>query len=105
MYTIEPTGRSMSLPATDWRNAQAPGPLTSSLANELSSNTAAAWRVASASAAIAGDQWRPAQPAGRRASSAARPPNRGSSALGSNQFGRSQPDFSPKTAPSAASAS
>jgi hypothetical protein len=39
-----------------WRNAQAPGPLTSSFANELSSNSAAAWRVASASATIDGDQ-------------------------------------------------
>ena len=102
VYTIEPTARSMSFPATPWRKAQAPGPTTSSFANDVSSNSAAAPRVARASAAIAGDQWRPAQPRGRRRSSAARPPKRGSSALGSNQLGRSQPDFSPKTAPRSA---
>ena len=34
--------RSMSLPATRWRKAHAPGPLTSSFANDVSSNSAAA---------------------------------------------------------------
>ena len=44
-------------------------------------------------APIAGDQISPAQPRGRRASSPW-------AAFGSNQFARSQPDFSPKDAPS-----
>ena len=59
----------------------------------VSSNRPAARRVASASAPIAGDQCIPAQPRGRRRLVARR---RRSS---SNQFGRSQPDFSPKAAP------
>ena len=45
------------------------------------------------SAPIAGDQSRPAQPRGRSLSSPR-------AAFGSNQFARSQPDFSPKAAPS-----
>ena len=84
--------RSMSFAHIRPRNAVAPGPTTSSLANDVSSNRPAARRVASASAPIAGDQCIPAQPRGRSASSPA-------AALDSNQFGRSQPDFSPKAAP------
>ena len=61
----------MSLAHIRPRNAVAPGPPTSSLANELSSNSPAARRVASASAPIAGDQCSPAQPRGRSASSPA----------------------------------
>src|SRR5262249_29800719 len=75
------------------RNAAAPSPATSIFANEDSSNRAADSRQAVCSAPIAGDQSFPAQPRGRSASSPA-------SAFGSNQFARSQPDFSPKDAPS-----
>jgi hypothetical protein len=95
---IEPTARSTSFPHIRWRNAAAPGPDTSILANELSSKSPARSRVAAASAWIAGDQCWPAQPRGRRPSSPW-------AAFGSNQFGRSQPDFSPNTAPSAATRS
>jgi len=52
--------------------------------------------VASASAPIAGDQCMPAQPRGRRSGSPA-------AAFDSNQFGRSQPDFSPKAQSSSTS--
>ena len=69
--------------------------MTSIFANEVSSKRPARSRVAIASAWIAGDQFWPAQPRGRSASSP-------SAAFGSNQFARSQPDFSPKLAPSAA---
>ena len=100
VYTIDPTGPVDVVARDPLQERAGARPATSSLANDVSSNSAAAGRVASASAAIAGDQWRPAQPRGRSASSASRPPNRGSSAFGSNQFGRSQPDFSPNTAPS-----
>ena len=73
------------------RNSAAPGPATSSFANEDSSNSAARSRVARCSAPIAGDQCIPAQPRGRSDSSPA-------GAFDSYQFTRSQPDFSPKAA-------
>ena len=57
VYTIEPTGRSMSLAHIRPRNAVAPGPLDLELGERRSRRTApAACRVASASAPIAGDQ-------------------------------------------------
>ena len=73
------------------------------MANDVSSNSAAARRVASASAPIAATQCWPAQPRGRSAASP-RVGHAGPAAFDSNQFGRSQPDFSPKTAPSPAGA-
>ena len=95
---IEPTALSTSFAHIRWRKAAAPGPDTSILANELSSKSPACSRVATASAWMAGDQCCPAHPRGRSPSSPC-------TAFGSNQFGRSQPDFSPKTAPSAATRS
>ena len=83
------------MPHSRWSRSSAPGPTTSILAKLDSSNSPAAVRVAAASAAIAGDQFSPAQPRGRSDSS---PPE----AFDSYQFTRSQPDFSPKAAPSAA---
>ena len=75
-----------------------PDPETSILAKLDSSKRAAVVRVAMASAPMAGDQCWPAQPRGRRASSPA-------ASLLENQFGRSQPDFSPNTAPRAVNGS
>ena len=92
---IFPTSRATRLSQSFSRNYAAPGPETSSFANEVSSNSAAASRQAACSAAIAGDQWRPAQPRGRSAPSAA-------AAFDSYQLTRSQPDFSPNAAPCAA---
>ena len=89
VYVIAPTSRATSLSQRCSRKSAAPGPAISILANDVSSNRAAASRVARCSAPIAGDQSRPAQPPGRNDSSPA-------AAFGSNQFGRSQPDFSPK---------
>src|SRR4249920_2039902 len=89
---MRPTGTSTSLAHIVWRNATAPGPTISILANEVSSNRPAARLVAIASAPIAGDQYSPAQPRGLSPSSPA-------AAFESNQFGRSQPDFSPNAAP------
>ena len=73
-------------------SSAAPGPTTSSFANDDSSKIAAASRHARCSAPIAGDQCFPAQPRGRSDSSPR-------SAFGSYQFARSQPDFSPNAAP------
>ena len=100
---IEPTGLSTSFAHSRCRNATAPGPSISIFAKLDSSKMAAACRVASASAPIAGDQCSPAQPRGRVASSAARVDTPAPSSFGVNQFGRSHIDFSPKTAPRAAS--
>ena len=96
VYTTEPTGLSTSLPQSRWRRTSAPGPTTSSFEKDVSSKSPARSRVARCSASIAGDQIRPANPRGRRPSSPA-------AAFGSNQFGRSQPDFSPNEAPSSRS--
>jgi len=74
-------------------NDAAPGPVTSILENEVSSKMAARSRHARCSAAMAGDQISPAHPRGRSDGSP-------SSAFRSNQLTRSQPDFSPHTAPS-----
>jgi hypothetical protein len=67
--------------------------VTRIFAKELSSKIAAVSRQARCSAPTAGDQSFPAHPRGRRASSP-------EDAFGSNQFARSQPDFSPNVAPS-----
>ncbi len=91
-----PSARSMRLAQRRSRNAQASAPETSSLANELSSNSAARSRQARCSAPIAGDQISPAQPRGRSVSSPA-------AAFDSNQLARSQPAFSPNEAPSSCS--
>ena len=77
-------------------NSGALGPETSIFAKDVSSKIAARSRQATCSAPIAGDQSLPAQPRGRSDSSPA-------AAFDSNQFARSQPDFSPKAAPSSAS--
>ena len=98
VYVTEPTGRSTSFAHSHWSSSSEPGPETSILANDVSSNSAAVVRVARASAPIAGLQISPAQPRGRSASrSAAVSP----APFGSNQFGRSHDDFSPNDAPSA----
>ena len=73
-------------------NSAAPGPEISIFANDDSSKIAAASRVARCSAPIAGDQCMPAQPRGRSDSSPR-------SAFDSYQLTRSQPDFSPNSAP------
>src|SRR5207244_7057067 len=88
-----PTSRATLLSHNPSRNAAAPSPEISILANEVSSKSAAVRRQALCSAPIAGDQSLPAQPRGRSDSSPAE-------AFGSNQLARSQPDFSPNTAPS-----
>ncbi len=90
---IAPTSRATRFAQSDSRNAAAPSPETSIFANEVSSKRAADSRHARCSAPIAGDQSRPAQPFGRSDSSPR-------AAFGSNQLARSQPDFSPKAAPS-----
>ena len=71
----------------------APGPATSIFANELSSNSPAALPRGER---LGGDRRRPVL-----AGPAARPDGleRAARSFGLNQFGRSQPDFSPKTAP------
>ena len=89
---IFPISRATRFAVSPSRKAAAPAPDTSSFANEDSSNSAAVARHARASAPIAGDQWRPAQPRGRSASSPA-------ASFTAYQFTRSQPDFSPNTAP------
>ncbi len=93
VYVTCPMSRATRLAQRPSRNSAAPGPVTSSFANEVSSKSAAASRQARCSAPIAGDQIFPAQPRGRSDSSPA-------AAFDSNQFARSQPDFSPKEAPS-----
>jgi hypothetical protein len=93
VYVTAPTWRATRLSQRFSRKSAAPEPATSILANDVSSKSAAVSRVARCSAPIAGDQWRPAQPRGRNDSS---PPV----AFDSNQLARSQPDFSPKAAPS-----
>ena len=98
VYVTAPTSRATRLSQSDSRKAAAPGPQTSIFANDDSSKIATASRQARCSAPIAGDQSLPAQPRGRSDSSPA-------AAFGSNQFARSQPDFSPNTAPSRASRS
>ena len=92
MYVIWPTSRATWLSQRDSRKAAAPSPETSILAKLVSSKSAALSRQARCSAPIAGDQSRPAQPRGLSDSSPA-------AAFGSNQFARSQPDFSPNAAP------
>ena len=96
VYVIAPTSRAPSLSQRCSRKAGAPSPETSIFAKLVSSKSAAVSRVAPCSAPIAGDQSRPAQPRGRNDSSPR-------AVFGSNQFGRSQPDFSPNTAPSCSS--
>ncbi len=98
VYVTWPTSRATRLAHSPSRNSAAPGPVTSSFANEVSSKSAADSRQARCSAPIAGDQIFPAQPRGRSDSSPA-------AEFDSNQFARSQPDFSPKEAPSSASRS
>ena len=93
VYVIAPTSRATRLSQSRSRKSAAPGPATSIFANEVSSKSAAASRHATCSAPIAGDQSRPAQPRGRSDSSPR-------AAFVSNQFARSQPDFSPHAAPS-----
>ena len=93
MYVIAPTPRATRLAHMRSRNSGASSPAISIFANEVSSNSAAVVRQATCSAPIAGDQSRPAQPRGRSDSSPR-------AAFGSNQLTRSQPDFSPKAAPS-----
>ena len=96
VYVTAPTSRATRFAHMRSRKSAAPSPLTSIFANDVSSKSAAASRQARCSAPIAGDQRRPVQPRGRSASSPA-------ASFGSNQFARSQPDFSPKAAPSSAS--
>ena len=93
VYVIAPTSRATWLAHMRSRNSGASCPAISIFANEVSSNSAAVVRQATCSAPIAGDQSRPAQPRDRNDSSPRW-------AFGSNQFARSQPDFSPNTAPS-----
>jgi hypothetical protein len=93
VYTTVPTGRSIRFEQRRSRNASAPCPSTSIFEKDDWSNSATASRAARASTSIAGDQFSPAQPRGRRASSP-RP------AFDSYQLTRSQPPFSPKDAPS-----
>jgi hypothetical protein len=95
VYVIAPTARATRFAHSCSRKAAEPSPLTSIFANEVSSKSAAASRHARCSAPIAGDHSRPAHPRGRNDSSP-------SAAFGSNQFARSQPDFSPNDAPSSA---
>jgi hypothetical protein len=92
VYVTLPTSRATWFAVSRSMNSGEPAPVTSSFANEDSSNSAAASRHARCSAPIAGDQCIPAQPRGRRASSPA-------AAFASYQFTRSHPDFSPNTAP------
>ena len=87
---------SMSLAHRRLSNSTASLPRMSSFANEDWSNSPADSFVAAHSAAIAGDQCRPAQPSGRAASAW-----RG--ALAPNQLTRSQPAFSPSAASRSAS--
>ena len=68
---------------------RAPGPTTSILANDVSSKSAA--RLA-AGAVLGADRGRPELARPSRAGAATR---RRAAAFGSNQFARSQPDFSP----------
>src|SRR5512139_2735607 len=84
----------MSLAQREFRKSQAPGPCTSIFEKEVSSKRAAVSRVARTSAAMAGDQLSSAQPL-----SSGTGAERASFLLGVYQFGRSQPPFSPKTAP------
>ena len=91
VYVTAPTARATRLSHRCSRNSAAPGPTTSILANEDSSNSAAVSRAARCSAAIAGDQCIPAQPRGR-SDSCPQP------ALLSYQLTRSHPDFSPNAA-------
>ena len=71
VYVIAPMSRTTRLAQRRSSSAAAPSPDTSILANEVSSNSAAASRQARCSAPIAGDQCLPAQPRGRRPSSPA----------------------------------
>ena len=93
VYVTAPTSRATRFAHSRSRNSGASPPVISIFANDVSSKSAAVVRQATCSAPIAGDQSRPAQPRGRSDSSPA-------AAFGSNQLTRSQPDFSPKTAPS-----
>jgi hypothetical protein len=93
VYVIAPISRATRLSHSRSRKSAAPSPTTSIFAKEVSSNSAAVVRQATCSAPIAGDQRRPAQPRGLSDSSPC-------AAFASYQFTRSQPDFSPKTAPS-----
>ena len=96
VYVTVPVARSTSFADSRWRNAAASGPLTSILAKLDSSNRPARSRVAMCSAAMALDQCSPAHPRGRSRAS-------DGSSFDVNQFARSQPDFSPNSAPRSAS--
>jgi hypothetical protein len=65
VYVTAPTSRATSLSHSHSISSAAPGPVTSILANDDSSNSPADSRVAACSAPVAGDQPRPAQPRGR----------------------------------------
>ena len=56
VYVILPTSRATRLSHSRSSSSAAPGPETSSFANDVSSNSAAASRHAACSAPIAGDQ-------------------------------------------------
>src|SRR6185503_3459295 len=90
----EPIGLSISLLHKLCRKSNAPGPSTSSLEKDVSSNSPATSRVARVSAAMAEDQLSRAQPERSGIEAALE-----SFSFGANQFGRSHPPFSPKTAP------
>ena len=95
-YVTVPGGRSIRFAQIRSRNAGAPGPETSIFEKLDSSNSPARSRVAMCSTGIAVDQCSPAHPRGRRSSWEP-------SSFETNQFARSHPDFSPKTAPCSAS--
>src|SRR3954453_1775765 len=64
LYVTSPTPRATWLSQTRSRKAAASGPVTSILANEVSSNRPALVRVARCSTTADGDQSRPAPPRG-----------------------------------------
>ena len=94
VYVIAPTSRATRLSQSRSSSSAAPAPEISIFANDDSSKSAAASRQASVLGADRGRP-EPARPAARAQRLVAR-----WAAFGSNQFARSQPDFSPKTAPS-----
>ena len=93
VYVIAPTSRATLLSQRCSRKSAAPAPETSIFANDVSSKSAAGLASGTVLGADRGRPEPPAQPRGRSDSSPA-------AAFGSNQFARSQPDFSPKAAPS-----
>ncbi len=92
VYVMAPGRLSTSFAHNPWRKPTAPGPVISILAKLDSSNSAAASRQARCSVTMAVDQCWPAQPRGR-CDSCSR------SALDQYQLTRSQPLFSPSSAP------